>query len=84
MPAREDVAARLGGGDLDAVLGRHRLERLGGDQRERLSGLRAVVEVVAVADEALARVRRDAFDRRRQLAGRPDVDLPRRCPVVTR
>src|SRR5258708_4726749 len=69
--AREDVAARLGGGHLDAVLGCHRLECLGGDQRQRNAGLRTGLEVVAVADQSLARVGLGALDRRRRGLLRP-------------
>ena len=80
--AREDVAARLGGADLDAVLGLQAFERLGLDQRERLARLRSVLEVVAVAGEPFAGVRRDAFDRRGSSLRRPDVDLARLCPAM--
>src|SRR5262249_19035372 len=53
--AREDVAPRLGRRQLESVLRREALERLRGDQRQRLPRLGAALEVVAVADEPLAR-----------------------------
>ena len=37
---RRDVATRLGGGELDAVLGRQRFQCLGGDQGELLIAFR--------------------------------------------
>ena len=65
----------VSGAELDPLLGSQTFERFGRDQRQRLSRLGAVIEVVAVADEPLARVRLDALDRRRHLAGRSDIDL---------
>src|SRR4051794_3896811 len=61
---RDDVAPRLARLDRDAVLALHRLDRLGGDQRQRRPG-RSVVEEVAVALEAAARERTDRLDRLR-------------------
>src|SRR6266545_7086518 len=73
-PAREHVAARFSARHVDPALRGERLERLGRDQGECAAGLGAVLEVVAIADEALAGVRAHAFHRRRKLLRRPDVD----------
>src|SRR5262249_51328467 len=71
--AREDVSPRARRVQVDAVLGRERLERLGLDERELARGV-ALVEV-AVALEPLRRDRPHGVDLFRELAVlRADVD----------
>ena len=78
-PARDHVAARLAGLELDPVLGRERLDRLGLDQRQVLAGLALLVEgavagEVAVALDALARRPHASSTAAARLGARRDED----------